>query len=132
MYRDENQEGLFSKLFGIILICAIGYLFFHGYQTKKSSVSWPDCEGLVLESHVVEVRETDNHTQFSSTYFTLKVRYRYEVAQQMYHGNRIKVFEPRYGSEAQAKQMLERFEEGDTVKVYYDPLQPSSSVLIPG
>jgi hypothetical protein len=61
-----------------------------------------------------------------------EVRYRYTVKGVNYVGKRLRAFGLNHFDQASALKEIEPFQAGSTVKVYYDPAKPESSVLIPG
>ena len=62
----------------------------------------------------------------------IEVRYRYEVQGVAYSGHRVRAFGPNHFDQASADAERAPFPVGAKVRVYYQPDNPSTSVLIPG
>lgn len=94
-------------------------------QKIREAQAWPSTEGTVLIS---EVRDEGGENGWRA-----HVRYRYEVAGQVYENSRIAVA-VEYGREGlQAHQELAaRFPAGANVTVYYNPQNPADAALIKG
>ena len=105
---------------GIGGFVAVGTLV--GLRSAKRSAAWPQVKGNVLASSVVE-----SHYQ-SGTSYRAEVKYEYAVDGVRYTSDRIK-FGWRKGSKRGTKATAERYPTGSSVRVYYDPRKPSSSVL---
>ena len=85
----------------------------------RQSLTWPSVAGHVIEAWVDDAR-------LEMTKPVL--RYRYEVAGRTYVGFRVAY--SGYGtSRAGMDELIRPYAEGSTVKVYYNPKDPSSAVL---
>lgn len=82
-----------------------------------ASASWPTAQG-----EIVELRSGRN--------IGTHLRYRYEVAGRTYESGRVRLVEKAWADNR--KQVAERYPEGATVSVAYDPQRPERAVLEPG
>ena len=121
-----------GKYLIIAILATMAVLAWRAWQIKQRSPNWPYVEGEMLEARARAHNETgDQHGTPTHHWFT-EVRYRYTVNGQTYTGNRLRAFGLNHFDEQQALQEIAPFQPGTKVKVYYDPADPSSSVLIPG
>ena len=105
---------------GIGGFVAVGTLV--GLRSVKRSAAWPQVKGNVLASSVVE-----SHSQ-SGTSYRAEVKYEYAVDGVHYTSDRIKFGWQKTRKRA-TKATAERYPAGSSVRVYYNPRKPSSSVL---
>jgi hypothetical protein len=104
----------------------------HIYMLDGAMKSWPSTDGAVISSRL----EGSINTQAKDKWGYQRpyessvpsVRYRYVLDSKQFDGSRI-VREPSAMSPAEAKRVIDRYPVGKTVKVYYDPKDPASSVL---
>ena len=119
---------------GFILIWGLfwtaGTLFFDytcakGLYQQHSSKQYASTEGQVVSSGVDTSRDSDGSS------YTPKIHYRYQVKGREYHGERI-----RYGTAFNTYTLAHAFAAQhpalSTVTVYYDPRNPSESLLQTG
>ena len=97
--------------------------------TAGDSRTWPQVEGTMVVSEVESRRTTDRGT---STSYTPKVAYRYEVAGDGHEGTRFELIERGEATRTAIEAKLDKFPLGARVAVYYDPDDPRESVLKPG
>uniref|UniRef100_A0A7S4I4J0 DUF3592 domain-containing protein n=1 Tax=Vannella robusta TaxID=1487602 RepID=A0A7S4I4J0_9EUKA len=83
---------------------------------QHEQLSWPQVEGNVLAA-------------YETFYHTFVIDYEYTVNGTVYHGDSVAWFwilcAPR------ARISVEKYTEGKTVQVFYDPLSPASCLLEP-
>ncbi len=96
------------------------------YFAYKSS-SWIQIQGVVTES----VLRTEPAEKDKAETFIPGVSYRYEVLGKKYKNSRIS-FERDFKDKAYAKGFVDKYPRGKQVKVFYNPGNPSQSVLEPG
>ena len=96
------------------------------YYAYKSS-SWTQIQGVVSESALV----TEERKKDQPQTYVPDVLYRYEVLGKKYKNNRIS-FERSFKDRAIANGFIEKYSKGKTVAVFYNPGNPSQSVLEPG
>ena len=119
------------KLFIAAVCVVVAVLLWRGWQDRKASPAWPSVDGTILQSDVRQ-EHPDPLGELSGNGWLLMVRYRYEVAGQVYEGNRVRALPERFFDEASARAALQPYPVGARVKVHHDPAAPASSVLQPG
>jgi hypothetical protein len=97
---------------------------YHYAQGSQSS-DWPSTDGTILSSRVTSVSEK-GHSRY-----TPRVDYSFTVSGKEFESNRI-TFRTLSASREDALHIANRFLKGETVQVYYNPNDPSKSVLMPG
>ena len=117
--RPLNPKvGLYVFLtFALLMLCQGLY---DAYGCVRSS-AWPHTNGTITKSSMFRARKKG---------WTPIVEYSYSVGEQHMTSRRI-----RYGafsSRATKREVVARFKENTVVSVYYDPDNPTKSVLIPG
>jgi hypothetical protein len=108
-------------VFGVFNTVFVAILFFTQRQVRTIS-KWPSVRGTVLSSRV-ELRESGEGGVMEHP----AVVYSYEVKGETYKGERIAPGPSLSGSGA--KQVVARYPAGNQVNVYYNPKDPSDSVL---
>jgi hypothetical protein len=98
----------------------------------KASQNWPFTSGVIMHSHLSRASGMNDHsggnlnTATHASFETTDMRYYYIIDGRKYEGTRV-TYTNHY-----AKDLVARFHEGDTVKVYYNPKNHKNSVLIVG
>jgi len=117
----------------MIGLIAIGVLMMHkslaGRMKSKQAQSWPTVKGRVLTSEVVEDRYRDPMGQ-ATIAFIPSVVYEYNVEGQPYTGKNVIFGQTNYDYIV-ASRICDKFAVDSTPEVYYNPLNPSESVLVP-
>lgn len=122
---------------GVIFLVFIGGIFatiFGIRNRRKASASqnWPAAAGVIANAWVQENQDTDEDGYTSTTY-TPKWEYQYKVGQETYSSSRISFGGVTgYGRRKKAQEELNRFPVNSQVRAYYDPTNPSDSVLVQG
>jgi Protein of unknown function (DUF3592) len=132
--QAQTGAGSGPPLWVILLIGAvflavaglIGYIMVRQVRSARASRSWPIAPGTVLSGTVETVTERDSDG--TSTYFTPRLRYAYEVSGRRYESERIRFGQIRE-SERGARKVLERYPAGSPVEVRYDPANPADATL---
>lgn len=131
-------------LFGVFtLFFAIG-LGLIGVGAKvtldaRASQTWPSSSGEVLHSKVESRQETRSrrtprgvrHPRTVTLHRPL-VQYRYQVEGTPHIGTRISFYDAASDRAELARAVVARYPRGTAVTVFYDPLDPTRSVLEPG
>jgi len=99
-------------------------------KTQKSR-SWPTASGTILDSSMEAHHNRDEDGDIKTTYGA-SIQYKYLVDGQEFQGNRRTFTNVRTSSVRNTEKILERYPLGSSVDVFYDPDDPSSSVLEPG
>jgi len=96
-----------------------------GARTRK----WLCTRGVITVSRL----EPSSRDQWGFRYYNVLISYRFSVAGTSREGYQVSVGAPGINLPAQAAQSLvDRYAPGTPVEVYYDPLDPSHTVLEPG
>jgi len=130
-----------TKLLIMVLgLIAISFIFF-GYTVLsfydsdiskgKESVNWYETTGVITSSYLATDTDYDSDYGDSTTY-TPKIEYKYSVNGINYSGNKVS-FEIVSGTDySWAQSKVDSYYEGKVVSVYYNPNNPSESVLEKG
>jgi len=110
------------------VILAIGLLVLawgaHNLIQAGASRNWPSVQGTVVRSSV-----TSTSSRTSSSEYTPKVEYNYEVDGKEYRNNRISFAPKSTSSRSEAESIAGKYAPGKTLPVYYAPGDPKRSVL---
>ena len=97
----------------------------------QKSRSWPTASGTVLDSGMEANQSRDEDGDIKTTYGAT-IQYKYTVDGQEFVGDRRTFSNVRTSSVRNTEKILERYPLGSSVDVFYDPDDPSSSVLESG
>ena len=97
----------------------------------QKSRSWPTASGTVQDSGMESHQSRDEDGDIKTTYGAT-IQYKYTVDGQEFVGDRRTFSNVRTSSVRNTEKILERYPLGSSVDVFYDPDDPSSSVLEPG
>lgn len=108
-----------------------------GSGVVSAYYGWAVARGLVARAwSVVSGEITQSEVKVSpsriGSYYTPRVSYQYRVNGVTYSGWRLVFGDASLKREASARRRAESFQVGNQVKVYYNPREPSQSVLEPG
>jgi len=95
-------------------------------QNARASATWPTAEGVITASEVTRSSSEDGVS------YRPEVAYDYQAGDQFHTSYTIKFGENSYSSRGRAEAIAATYPVGQQVTVYYDPEQPSRSVLEPG
>ena len=129
LMSDEIQSPIvrFGLSLGVLLcflsVPVSGYFLTQIVIQARGSHDWPSVEGQLLRA---QVGGNGAHG------FHADVSYRYEVNGQIYNGQRVRTSDGEYKIRDGAKQAIRGLIAGQRITVYYDPHDPSESVLEPG
>lgn len=98
----------------------------HTAYLSKCSESWPKADGVVKES---EVRSDEDS---GWTRFKAYVLYEFTVEGKKYTSSSINYDSMSRSERPAVEQLVKRYPKGQPVTVYYQPEDPSESVLEPG
>jgi hypothetical protein len=118
---------LFTMSFvgGGLIMCIFGY---RNLPTAKRSARWPHAFGVITKSEFVE--ETDDEGR---TTYRAEIEYSYRVDDDTFTGDIIAIRLPiSFDPKSSARYYVQHYHAGKGVKVFYDPMKPSKSVLEPG
>ena len=100
---------------------------YNAYQ----SLEWPEAPGEILSSGVRSETSSSSGSRASTTYHAA-VEYRYEVGGRWLEGDRISYGAYGTGEHDRAAAIAANYPVGARVTVYYQPEDPTESVLEPG
>ncbi len=123
--------GLFILIFFAAGVAAVVF----GIRNRKKaeeSAGWPGVQGVITNAWIEESRDTDEDGYTSTTY-TPKWQYEYQLGSQTYSSQKISFGGERgYGSRKKAEQELTKYSMSGQVRVYYNPQDPEEAVLVQG
>ena len=128
----------------IPLVCGIGFIaifflvgsfmVFSGIRKRRkatASLSWPKVTGNVSKTFIEESTDTDEDG-ITTTSYTPKVTYTYQVGAQTYSSERVSFgYTTSYGRQKKAQEKLDLYPLNSQLAVYYDPENPAESTLQP-
>jgi len=127
------MNALGSSVVSLVFIAiGAGIVFFARNIAAKArrSLSWPIAEGLVSHSAVLLRTEQTSNSNNAAIY-KADIAYRFKVQGRDYSSSQITLMD--YSSSmARAEDLVARYPDGSSVSVYYNPANPSESVLEPG
>lgn len=144
--QTKQSLGIFSKIsfavkWGPRMFMLAGILFIvigskNIYQAYKSS-SWPSVQGRIIsseiKSHSRTYRDTTTNREKNETVYDAHINYGYVINGITYSNDDVKI-----GGIIQtnttiwARKLLDKYPQGKVVNVYYNPEDPSQSVLEKG
>jgi hypothetical protein len=135
LFEEANMKrgcgGCANALFFFLIFFGVGAgLSYWGWtilQNAQASANWPSVQGQVTSSDVE--RSTDGE---GGTSYQPQIDYSYTVNDQRYSGDRVNFGQNSYSSRRGAEEVAARYPVGQSVAVYYDPVEPDSAVLEPG
>lgn len=94
-------------------------------QSKEGSAFWSSVSGEVIASRTVIQSD-----EKGSVYIPI-IRYRYDVRGQTFEGDRVTFSQSFSGTtEKAAEEILSRYPAGDSVRVFYNSINPKAAVLV--
>lgn len=119
--------------------CLVGLatltFFIHRLRKARRSRHWPVVRGRLEQAGLRQVfyngREADGSADMASA-LVVDFRYRYEVDGTVYQGSRVTFSDHVSKPAGSLRKLQAKFQVGQTVSVYYNPDDPSDSVLLPG
>ena len=124
-----KKTGVFLVCFGLFWTAIVSVFDgFAGYSAVNQfrALSFSTVTGVISSSKMTEQSDSDGTTH------GVDIRYHYEVDQHPYDGDRYRYAAGSSSDSAWAQKAVARYSEGSEVKVFYNPKDPSESVLSPG
>ena len=112
---------IIPALFVIVGIAVLPYGI-RNLKDSLSSRSWPTTNGIIEHSSVESHSDT----------FHADILYTYTIGSTNYTGTRVSLSDYGTGGPSHARRISHRYPEGETVLVYYKPLNPEVAILEPG
>jgi hypothetical protein len=121
---------LFAVVCGVMGLGLACFGTFNAIQAA-SSLAWPTTEGQVLATDI-DINYSSRNAGNNESYRPV-IEYQYWVADQVYFSDQFSLtLDDHYGTRAKAGEVISAFELQSPLKVYYDPSEPSQSVLRTG
>ncbi len=113
-----------------VLIVAAAFWYSYSYNKKKNVAvaNWSSTTGIITVASIVRESQRDADSDISISY-TPHVNYSYEALGQKLTGKRIAYKNMISTTQKYAQTAIDAYPVGKTVTVYYDPRNPSDSVL---
>lgn len=129
MIRQKLPAFAFSLMLAIggIILGVKGFL---ELRACFAASGWPSVNGTITNSSFESKRELRVRKPSSETH-TLSIRYVYEVGGSKYTGDQVTFGGRNLNSRSDAETYIARFPVGASARVWYDPANPSASVLDP-
>ena len=114
------------------LVCGIGYMgwIFYKQRLVTRSQTWPIAIGTITHSKIGVDNSQTGPSRTANRTYAASIEYRYMVGPRVYSGKTIclgGVLNTSFKSRAEER--LDKYPEGTTVDVYYNPANPEVSCL---
>jgi hypothetical protein len=119
-----QMRRIIAILLGLALVVPCAAL--PRFLRAKKSVHWPTAEGVMTVSRLVP-----GHFKQMKGYYGV-IQYRYRIGSADYTGTRLSFNRLHLSVKDAWQRVLDTYPVGKTVKVYYNPEQPTFAVLEPG
>lgn len=103
-----------------------GWLQFRKVQASRS---WPYTPGRIVAATVETSVTRGNPDEADSTSFHPSIQYEYVVNDQYFRSNKIAFDQKAYPTSGKAHEVLQAYQIGASVWVFYDPAKPAQCVL---
>lgn len=116
-------------LFSFIFFAAGIGISIYGWtvlQNARVSETWPTVRGQIVQSNVRESTDEDGTT------YSANVRFRYAVEDQSYTADTVSFGQYGSSNSKHAQEIVNKYEYGGSVWVYYNSEKPQTAVLEPG
>ncbi len=118
-----------TMLFSFIFISPGAIISVYGWhilQDAQASQNWPSIRGEIVASMV-----TENKSDEGTTYYA-DVTFEYVVNNQRYSADQVNFGQLSSFKRQHAQDIVDRYQEGDRILVYYNPEMRETAVLEPG
>jgi len=133
MVAHMSTNVAFPSLFSLVFLMIGGAIISFAIRMAakaRQSLSWPSIEGEISHSAVLYQTNTTDRT--AAPTWKADIAYRYKVGGRNYSSSRISILDFASSSTSRAENIVSRYPDKSTVQVYYNPTDPSDSVLEPG
>ena len=117
---------IFALFWSLIVVLFDGFIAY-AFINQIRSVSYVSVPGHIISSEITKGSDSEGGTTYGA-----KVVYEYEVAGRRHHSERVRFGQGSESSGRWAHATLKAFPAGAERPVYYDPVDPSRSVLQTG
>lgn len=108
-----------------IVVGMMARLMWQLHYTLESQ-GWPQVEGRVRNAEVVERSDSESRS------WEPRIDYEYVVGRTLHSAHRLTYGLSGWGTKKSARRIVEAYQPGMPVTVWYDPSQPSRATLRPG
>ena len=130
------NKAYFVIIISLLVGAALTYVGASITVTSLQSQSWPSVQGHILHSNVtvstVYHPPVGNNPGFYATDYTPNILYTYLIGNQNFNGSNIDLVPVSSSSYSMANDTVSQYPVGSQVIVYYNPSNPSQSVLHKG
>lgn len=119
-------------ILGIIVFTVLGLFGLRGYLKEKASEGWAEVPGKVLESRIEQSEKKSQKTSERRYRYEPVVLYQYEVDGKTRSGNSLVLNSNPLDTRTEAEELLEDFQVGNEVPVFFNPENPDESCLVRG
>jgi hypothetical protein len=124
--KKQTFALVFFGLFWTALVSVFDGFLGYGLVNQLRATHFKQTTGYITHS------EMTYHDSDDGTTHGVDIRFHYEADGQPYEGNRFRYGEGSSSDSGWARNAVNRYREGAEVPVYYNPKNPSDSVLSPG
>lgn len=112
----------------LLLVIALltGYSSWLRLSRARATADWKAVPGTIEKTGIEETWSS------GATQFAPRVTYRFEHGSEAFTGNRIAPHDMAFGNRRKAEEAIAGYAPGGEVTVYYDPQDPTRSLLRPG
>ncbi len=132
LFNDANMGGAIFAITAlpfVIIVLIFVIIILRARKQTRASQSWSTASGRVLAAYNERRTTTDSNGSSGTAYYPV-VHYEYSVNGRRYEGNRIRFgMEMGRGSPKWGQSIVDSYPTGGLIPVYYDPADPSKSVL---
>jgi hypothetical protein len=137
LFAPSNSQSI-SVFYRLILpmvfiLIGVAVLWFGvaEFLKAKEAANWKSVDGVILQSEVKsDIRETrENNRTRKYRVFWAEIKFRYQIEGKELTGNRIRFGEFESDSPESAEVDVMKFPVGKTVAIFFNPENPSESVL---
>ncbi len=110
---------------GLFLLLGGGLLFVgvRSMRAARASRAWPATQGTIVSS------ELFTSGRGKSRWYKAQISYTFTVSGQSYTGQRVFFGDSRSSNMGREQKVVDRYQAGAPVEVFYDPQQPQEAVL---
>ncbi len=120
---------------GLLVLLLVGatisVLGVRGLVLAIASKQWPSAEGTIISSSVEESHGTDSNHR-PTTFYHVRISYRFVVDGRNYSGNRVAFGDIGRGDPKYSRAVVSRYPRGKNVVVFYRAGDPPECLLEPG
>jgi hypothetical protein len=128
--KAHQYQSLIGTGVGLVFaILTVSTLIPEGYRELKKgydSLNWPTAEGVVTSSEITR------STVESSSVYHADVHYKYTVGEKLYISDRVSFGQYDSSDPRHANSIVNRYGQDQKIRVYFNPISPEDSVIVPG